>query len=74
MMCIISHMKTIRVSDETYSILVGLKGFLELKDRVDLSMGDMIDELIEHYPKQHLDLDNNDIFEVTEPAQPEKGN
>jgi predicted CopG family antitoxin len=57
----------IRVSDETYATLVGLKGFMEMKDRVPLSMGDMINELIEHYPKQHLDLETNDIFTVNEP-------
>lgn len=59
----------VRVSDETYATLVGLKGFLEMKDRVPLSMGDIIDELIQRYPKQRLDLEENDIFKVDEPNQ-----
>ena len=59
----------IRVSDETYATLVGLKGFMEMKDRVPLSMNDIIVELLDRFPKQRLDLEKNDIFTVDEPKQ-----
>jgi predicted CopG family antitoxin len=59
----------IRVSDETYASLVGLKGFMEMKDRVPLSMNDVINELLDHFPKQTLDLEENDIFKVNEPPK-----
>ena len=59
----------IRVSDETYATLVGLKGFMEMKDRVPLSMNDIINELLAHFPKQNLNLSEDDIFTVSEPKQ-----
>jgi predicted CopG family antitoxin len=59
----------VRVSDEAYTSLVKLKGFLEMKRGVDMSMGDMINELLDHYPKQRLELKDGDIFEVEEPKQ-----
>jgi predicted CopG family antitoxin len=62
----------IRVADETYTKLVRLGGFLEMKDGEKLSMGAIIEELLDRYPKQRLYLDEGDIFEVEGPDEPKQ--
>jgi predicted CopG family antitoxin len=66
--------KQIRVSDEAYTSIVRLKGFLELKRGEDMSIGDMINELLDHYPKQSLGLAEDDIFEVSDVKAPDAQN
>jgi len=60
----------IRVDEELHTILVRLKSFLQIKQGYEMSMGDFIRELVEKYPKQTLELDENEtLFRVEGPHQ-----
>jgi hypothetical protein len=60
----------IRVHDDTHVNLVRLKSFIQLKEGFEMSMGDFIDELLAKYPKQTLELDENDpLFFIEGPRQ-----
>jgi hypothetical protein len=52
--------KQVRLDDELFYQLVRLKGFLEMKDGVPMSMGDMVRELFDKYPKQKLFITEDD--------------
>lgn len=64
--------KQIRVCDETFDHLVRLKAFMTLKTGEDLSMGDMVNILVDHFPKQRLNLEEGDIFIVEGPVEQPK--
>lgn len=52
--------KQVRLDDETFVFLVRLKGFVILKTGVDMSNGDMIQELMAHYPLRKLNIPEDD--------------
>lgn len=50
-------MKSVKIRDDQYAILVKLQGFFQMKDGEMYSIADIIDMLLEAFPEQEAHLD-----------------
>jgi hypothetical protein len=57
-----AELKRIAVREAEYYALVRLKGFISLRDGYNASIADVVEEMVEQYDPEPLDLEGDDLF------------
>lgn len=61
--------RSIKISSDVYERLVGLQGFLQLKERRKRSMDELIEFVLSYVPDLEIDADENYYSIKTKPAK-----